>query len=109
MTIPAGTLRYLLCFHRVENVKDEYGSIKKKPSETPTFKARARRIKNYGGIKHIDGEVIMSQTLNFKIRNNKLFDGNMVVYYDDKEYSIDFYEKDKFDNSIEITLKKTNT
>ena len=109
MTIPAGTLRYLLCFHKIENVRDEYGSVKKKPSELPTFKARARRIKNYGGIKHIDGEVIMSQTLNFKIRNNKLFDENMIVYYDDKEYSIDFYEKDMFDNSIEITLKKTNT
>lgn len=108
MTIPAGTLRYVLNFHKVENVKDEYGSIKRQPSESPTFIARARRIKNYGGTKYIDGEVIMSQTLNFKIRNNRLFDGDMIVYYEGKEYSIDFYVEDKFDNSIEIILKKIN-
>lgn len=108
MTIPAGTLRYILHFHANEQVTDDYGSVKEVRSEEPTFTARARKIKNVGGTKYVDGEVIMSQTLTFKIRNTKLFDENMTVIYNDIEYGIHFADRDAFDNSIEITLKKIN-
>jgi len=104
--IPAGTLLYSLIFKENQVVQSESGAVTKKLVEL--FKCRAAKVKQAGKYLVDAKELFHSNTLVFKVRYNKLLSELLIVQYENIDYKITSFDRNLFDNSVEITLEKIN-
>lgn len=104
--IPAGSLKYTLTFFQIIELQSESGFVTKTKSELLICKAA--KLKSIGNLDENGKELFHTNVLNFKIRNNKLINENLIVNFENKEYKITFIDVDKYDNSTTITIEKIN-
>lgn len=106
--ITAGTLKYKLIFKQIVNTQSETGAINKSKVELLT--CRAAKIKNHS--KYGSGinakELFTASALEFKMRFNKLITTDLIVEFNNVEYSILSVDEDKYDNSTTIIIDKIN-
>lgn len=104
--IPAGTLRYKLKFHQLQEIQSESGF--KSKIKTEIYQCKAAKIKSTGDLIEDGKELFNSNRLIFKLRNNNLLNENLIVEFDGVEYKIVFFDFDIYDSSIKITIEKIN-
>ncbi len=104
--IPIGSLLYSLIFKDAQKVQDETGfeSIE----NVVLFKCRAAKVKQSGKYLIDAKELFHTNSLVFKIRNNKLLTEFLIVEYEKADYKITSFDRNLFDNSITITIEKIN-
>ena len=104
--IPAGTLLYSLIFKENQTVQSESGAVTKHLIEL--LKCRAAKVKQSGNYSLDSKELFHSNTIAFKIRYNKLLSELLIVEYEKNDYKITSFDRNLFDNSIDIILEKIN-
>jgi len=104
--IAAGTLLYRLTFKEIQNVQSDSGAVTKTTVEL--FKCRAAKVRNTGKYVVDAKELFHSNSLDFKIRFNKLLNDNLIVQYENDDYNITSFDRNLFDNTVNITIEKIN-
>jgi len=104
--IPSGTLIYSLIFKENQKTKSEFGDLT--VNQVVLFKCRAAKVKQVGKFILDAKELFHKNELKFKVRNNKLLTELLIVQYENNDYKITSFDRNMFDNSVELTLEKIN-
>lgn len=104
--IPAGTLKYKLIFKQIIETQSESGFITKSKIDLLSCKAAKVKAKNGSGVDA--KEMFNSSMIEFKVRLNKLITTDLIVDYNNTEYSIISVDENKFDNSLNLIIDKIN-
>jgi SPP1 family predicted phage head-tail adaptor len=104
--IAAGTLLYKLVFKEIQNTQSDSGAVIK--TKVELFKCKAAKVKNTGKLDVNAKELFHSNSLDFKIRFNKLLNDKLIVNYENDDYNITSFDINKFDNTVSITIDKIN-
>ena len=104
--IAAGTLLYKLIFKEIQNTQSDSGAVTK--TKVELFKCRAAKVNNSGKFLVEAKELFHTNTLDFKIRYNKLLNDKLIVQYENNDYIITSFDRNLFDNTVSITIDKIN-
>jgi len=104
--IAAGTLLYKLIFKEIQNIQSNSGAVTK--TKVELFKCKAAKVKNSGNYLVDAKELFHTNTLDFKIRYNKLLNDKLIIQYENNDYNITSFDRNLFDNTVNITIEKIN-
>jgi len=104
--IPAGTLKYKLTFFQNVDVQSDSGFVTK--TKTELFTCKAAKVKITGNYNVNAKELFNEKVFQFKVRNNKLINENLIVNLDNYDYRILLIDENKFDFSLTLTIEKIN-
>jgi len=104
--IAAGTLLYKLIFKEIQNTQSNSGAVTKTKIEL--FKCKAAKVKDTGSYSVDAKELFHSNSLDFKIRFNKLVNDKLIVNYENNDYNITSFDRNLFENTVNITIDKIN-
>lgn len=104
--IPAGTLKYKLIFKQIIETQSESGFITK--SKIDLLSCKAAKVNSKNGFGVDAKEMFNSSMIEFKVRFNKLITTDLIVDYNNNEYSIISVDENKFDNSLNLIIDKIN-
>lgn len=104
--IPAGTLKYKLDFYKITISQSDSGFVSS--SKEFYFSSKASLKKMSGDLKENAKEQFHTEILNFKLRYDKRLSNDLIVKYLDNDFKVLFIERNLFDNSVVLTIEKSN-